>query len=243
MFRFFISALVFISISTFALAQDITYQVDGKDYEGYIINKGKNAPLVFLVHDWDGIDEYEKKRSKMLSDLGYSVFAIDMFGKGERPQEVEKKKAKTGELYKDRKKMRMLLNEGFKAAQKAGLNVKNAATVGYCFGGTTILEWAKAGAPLKGFVSFHGGLAVTDGDTYKESKGKLLILHGTADEAVSMQDFASLAVLLEQEKIPHEMITYSGAPHAFTKFGTDRYRKDADEKSWIRFSSFLKEHL
>jgi dienelactone hydrolase len=68
-------------------------------------------------------------------------------------------------------------------------------------------------------------------------------MHGTADTAITMQDFAGLAKELEENSIPHEMITYGGAPHAFTVFGTDRYRQDADEKSWWQFRIFLKEVL
>ena len=66
-----------------------------------------------------------------------------------------------------------------------------------------------------------------------------MILHGTADSSITMEDFAKLAVELEKSGVSHEMISYSGAPHAFTVFGSDRYREDADKKSWTRFSEFL----
>jgi dienelactone hydrolase len=113
--------------------------------------------------------------------------------------------------------------------------------MGYCFGGSAVLEWARAGVDLKGFVSFHGGLETPVGQDYRALKGDLLVLHGTADASVSMTQFATLAETLEQQGRRHEMITYSGAPHAFTVFGTDRYREDADRKSWQRFVAFLKE--
>ena len=120
-------------------------------------------------------------------------------------------------------------------------DIANSVAMGYCFGGAAVLEWARSGVDLKGFVSFHGGLETPTGQDYRATKGDLLILHGTADEAVSMQEFAALAVTLEQQGRRHEMITYSGAPHAFTVFGTDRYREDADRKSWQRFVAFLAE--
>lgn len=95
---------------------------------------------------------------------------------------------------------------------------------------------AKAsGQDKKGFVSFHGGLATPPGQDYARISGSLLILHGSADTAVTLTEFAELAQALEQQAIPHEMITYGGAPHAFSVFGTDRYREDADRKSWQRF--------
>jgi len=226
-----------------AFAKSVDYKISKNTYEGFMINKGKKAPLVIIVHDWDGLDGYEVKRSEMLAKLGYSVFALDMFGKGIRPAEVAERKKLTGELYKDRNKMRRLMDGALKAAKDNGLNTQNAVVVGYCFGGTSILEWAKSGVDLKGFASFHGDLTVNDGDSYQKTKAKIAVYHGTADEAVSMQSFADLAVLLEKEKISHEMMTYSGAPHAFTKFGTERYRKEADQKSWKHFVGFLAEQL
>jgi dienelactone hydrolase len=113
--------------------------------------------------------------------------------------------------------------------------------MGYCFGGSAVLEFARSGADLKGFVSFHGGLSTPPGQDYSKTKGKLLILHGTADTSVSMDEFAKLATELEEKGVSHEMITYGGAPHAFTVFGSNRYREDADKKSWKRFAEFLAE--
>ena len=113
--------------------------------------------------------------------------------------------------------------------------------MGYCFGGAAVLELARSGADLKGFATFHGGLKTPDGQDYSDAKGKVLIMHGTADTAITMDQFAGLAKDLEGADIAHEMITYSGAPHAFTVFGSDRYREDADRKSWNRFHQFLKE--
>ena len=75
--------------------------------------------------------------------------------------------------------------------------------------------------------------------TYKDVQGKVLVFHGTADKMITMEQFADLAKELEKNKIPNEMITYGGAPHAFTVFDTKKYRKEADENSWARFSAFL----
>lgn len=76
--------------------ENVTYQVDGMDYEGYWSEASDQAPLVLLIHDWDGLTDYEKKRFEMLNELGYNVFAIDLFGKGIRPTEVKDKKQHTG---------------------------------------------------------------------------------------------------------------------------------------------------
>jgi len=239
--KYLLTLLFTVLLSTVALADGmpISYQVGGEDYEGYFISPAAKAPLVILVHDWDGLTEYEIKRAAMLSELGYAVFAADLFGAGNRPTEMKDKRQHTGELYKDRAKMRSLLQGAVDAAKAQNADIDNAIMMGYCFGGAAVLEFVRAGANLKGFATFHGGLTTPEGQDYSKASGNLLIMHGTADANITMEHFANLAVELEKNGVSHEMITYSGAPHAFTVFGSDRYREDADRKSWARFSDYL----
>jgi len=244
--RYIISALLVLFGATAALGAGgaaVTYQVDGQPYEGYYISPSDQAPLVVLIHDWDGLTDYEVKRANMLAEMGYAVFAADLFGAGVRPTEVKDKRQHTGELYKDRKKMRALLNGALDTARAKGARADNAVAAGYCFGGAAVLEWARSGAALKGFATFHGGLKTPEGQSYANAKGEILVMHGTADTAITMDHFAALAQELETAGVAHEMITYSGAPHAFTVFGSPRYRETADKRSWQRFGEFLADNL
>jgi len=235
--------MLLITCSAYATGETVVYQVDGTDYEGYYTSPSDGAPLVILLHDWDGLTDYEIKRSEMLAELGYAVFAADLFGKGVRPTEVVDKKQHTGELYNDRAKMRGLIHGAVDEAKKKGANTGNAVVMGYCFGGAAVLEYARSGADFKGYVTFHGGLSTPQGQDYSKVKGQVLILHGTADNAITMADFAALANEMEAHGVRHEMITYSGAPHAFTVFESERYQAEADRKSWQRFVEFLDEIL
>lgn len=225
--------------SALASEHNIIYQVGSDLYQGYYISPSQNAPLVLLVHDWDGLTDYEIKRANMLAQMGYAVFAVDLFGAGVRPTKIEDKRQHTGELYKDREKLRNLMQGALKKARQLGANTSNSVAMGYCFGGAAVLEFARSGAPLKGFATFHGGLATPQGQDYSQTSGKILVMHGSADSAITMDQFANLATELESNAVEHEMITYSGAPHAFTVFDSDRYRADADKQSWQRFSEFL----
>lgn len=243
--KHFITFLLVSMVASAAIAAGgpVAYQVDGEPYEGYYVSPKPDAPLVLLIHDWDGLTDYEVKRAEMLADMGYAVFAADLFGAGVRPTEVKDKRQHTGELYKDREKMRRLLKGALETAGSKGAKTDNAVVMGYCFGGAAVLEFARSGADMKGFVTFHGGLSTPEGQDYGNARGQLLILHGTADANITMDDFAKLANELEENGVPHEMITYGGAPHAFTVFGSDRYREDADRKSWDRFTRFLADTL
>lgn len=219
--------------------ETIQYEVAGEAFEGYLERAGEGAPLVLLVHDWDGLTGYEVKRAAMLADMGYSVFCADLFGAGVRPTTLEDKQKCTGELDGDRPRMRALMQGALDAAKAKGLNVDNCVAMGYCFGGTAVLEFARSAADMQGWVTFHGGLALPEGQDYSKTKGEMLILHGSADNHVTMEHFSKLVEDLEKAGAPNEMITYGGAPHGWTVFGSGAYREDADKKSWKRFSEFL----
>jgi dienelactone hydrolase len=238
------SFIIFINLVgavTASAGEKVVYRVGEEDYEGYCAVGKKDSPLILLVHDWDGLTDYEIKRSDMLAELGYTVFAVDLFGAGNRPAEVAERRRLTGELYDNREKMRNLLLGALAAAKKQGADLDRAVAMGYCFGGAAVLELARSGADLKGFVSFHGGLSTPEGQDYSAAKGEILVLHGTADSAVPMEDFTALARELEEAGVAHEMITYGGAQHAFTEPGGERYHPEADRKSWRRFREFLED--
>lgn len=244
--RHILYILLTLLVSTAALGATgtvVNYEINGQSYEGYYISPSEKAPFVLLIHDWDGLTDYEVKRANMLADLGYAVFALDLFGAGVRPTEVKDKRQHTGELYKDREKMRALMTGALETAKSKGASIENAVAMGYCFGGAAVLELARSGADLKGFATFHGGLKTPDGQDYTKTRGKILIMHGSADKAITMDQFAALTNELEATGVTHEMITYGGAPHAFTVFGSDRYQEAADKKSWKRFTEFLAETL
>ena len=139
--------------------------------------------------------------------------------------------------------MRTLMKGALDAAKNKGANIENAVVMGYCFGGAAVLELARSGADLKGFATFHGGLKTPEGQDYTKTRGKILIMHGSADKAITMDQFAGLTNELEATGVTHEMITYGGAQHAFTVFGGNRYQEAADKKSWKRFTEFLADTL
>ncbi|MGO1251472.1 dienelactone hydrolase family protein [Psychrobacter sp.] len=235
-------ALTFSQTAAAITTKNVTYTVDDEAYKGYYAKADEpNAPFILLIHDWDGLTDYERKRADMLATEGYNVLAADMFGQGVRPTSIEENKRLTGELYDDRSKMRRLLQGALNAGRLEGNVVSEGTTMGYCFGGTVALELARSGFPQKAFVPFHGAFDIPAGQSYDKTSGEILVFHGSADESVSLESFATLGKTLEAASVPHEMITYSGAPHAFSVFGSDRYDERADKRSWKRYLDFLEE--
>ncbi len=222
--------------------ENVTYTAKGEAFEGYRAKSstGPSKGMVIIVHDWDGLTDYEKKRADMLASMGYDAFAIDLFGKGKRPKAIKDRRALTKSLYTNRSRMRALLVAGYQEAKKGSRG--KTVMMGYCFGGAATLEMARSGAAseLAGYVSFHGGLATPPGQSYPPNTAPLLIAHGGADKSIPMDDVAALSKELETAKLDYEIQVYSGAPHAFTVFGSKRYREKADQKSWVALKSFLK---
>jgi dienelactone hydrolase len=224
--------------------ETVDYVVAGETFEGYRApTSGQSKGLVLIVHDWDGLTDYEKKRADMLAEMGYDAFALDLFGKGNRPEETAARRKETGRLYDDRERMRSLLLAGLEEARKGGDG--KVVVIGYCFGGAAALELARSGKAenVAGYVSFHGGLKTPEGQSYPANTPPILIAHGGADTSVTMADVAALSEELEKAGVPYEIQIYSGAPHGFTEWDSDRYQKRADEESWKAFSDFLAEIL
>jgi len=224
--------------------QPVDYTVGGTTYQGYSAKApGQSKGLVLIIHDWDGLTEYEEKRAELVAGMGYDAFALDLYGKGNRPVDTGAKKAETGKLYRDREKMRSLILGGLTEARK--MRTGKAVVMGYCFGGAAVLELARSGKAqdIAGYATFHGGLSTPKGQSYREDTPPLLIAHGGADSSITMEDVAALSQELESAGIQYEIQVYSGAPHGFTVFGSRVYRKTADEQSWDAFSDFLAMNL
>lgn len=244
MFRTLLASLLIAMPLTAQAGEVINYSIDGEAFEGYHAPaNGSSKGLVLVIHDWDGLTDYEVKRAEMLAAMGYDAFAVDLYGKGNRPVETGAKKAETGKLYKDRERMRKLILGGLEEARKSG--TQPTVVMGYCFGGAATLELARSGkaSDVTGYASFHGGLKTPAGQSYSAETAPILIAHGDADAAIPMTDVANLWVELEAAKVPYEIQVYSGAPHAFTVFGSKRYRETADTQSWDAFGDFLTDNL
>ena len=224
--------------------ETVPYTVDGEAFEGYRAKPdGASKGLVVIVHAWGGVTSYEQKRADMIAALGYEAFALDLYGKGNRPTDLDAKKREAQKLYEDRPRMQKLLLAGLGEARDGGDQA--AVVIGYCFGGAAALELARSGKAegIKGYVTFHGGLKTPEGEAYPAGTPPLLILHGGADASITMEDVAALSRELEAAHLSYEIQVYSGAPHGFTIFDLPAYRKDADEKSWSAFTDFLASHL
>lgn len=232
------------AVGTAALAEDVSYTVDDETFTGYWAEAESPKGLVLIMHDWDGMTDYERERANMLADMGYNAFALDMFGDSTPTETVDHRRAATGALYEDRERMRTLIKAGVDEALSRS-SVEQMVVAGYCFGGAVALEMARSDMAdtASGYATFHGGLTTPEGQSWGGDEPPLLVLHGGADTSIKMEDVATLATELEAAGTTYTIEVFSGAPHAFTVFGSDSYQERADVASWDAFNSFLSAQL
>ncbi|HTJ00901.1 MAG TPA: dienelactone hydrolase family protein [Dongiaceae bacterium] len=241
-----------LTVSAAIQSKTIEYQQGEATLEGVLVWDDAVSgprPGVLVVHQWMGLTDYEKHRAEMLAQLGYVAFCADVYGKGVRPQNTAEAGAQAGKYKGDRALLRARVNAGLEVlrAQKM-TDPKRVAAIGYCFGGTAVIELARSGAALSGVVSFHGGLDAPTPADDKNIKCPLLICHGADDPFNKPADVTALENSLRAAKVDWQLIKYGGAVHSFTQpmAGNDNskgaaYNERADHRSWAAMRAFFDE--
>lgn len=232
--------------------ESVEYRQGDTVLEGFVAYddsiQGKR-PGVIIVHQWKGLGDYEKKRAEMLAKLGYNVLAVDIYGKGVRADNPQTAATLAGKYKGDRSLLRARVNAGLQTLKNHPLtDAGRVAAIGYCFGGTTVIELARSGADLAGVVSFHGALDSPTPADGKNIKCKVLALHGADDPFVPTADVAAFAEEMRQSRVDWQLVAYGGAVHSFTDWnaGNDNskgaaYNEKADKRSWETMKQFFAE--
>jgi dienelactone hydrolase len=228
----------------------VEYTSAGVVCEGvHVVDSAKTGklPSVLVVHQWTGVSNNEKMRARMLAELGYNVFLADVYGKGIRPPGPPASAKEAGKYKADRPLLRQRVNDALEVMKKLSEtdNTKMAA-IGYCFGGTAVLELARSGAAVNGVVSFHGGLDSPTPADGKNIKGEVLVLHGADDPFVPPADVKAFEEELTSAGVKYQLVKYPDAVHSFTQksAGDDpkkgsAYNAEADAKSWVAMKEFF----
>lgn len=198
----------------------VDYRQGDAELEGYLAYDdaitGKR-PGVLLLHRRDGMSDLTRKNTEMLAQLGYVVFAADIFGKNVRPKEVQEMQAQSALYNKDRALMRARAKSGFDVLQQSPMvDPARIAMVGYCFGGTVAVELAGTGVPVVGTVAMHGSFRDHAPEAAQNIKGRFLILHGAEDPIAPLEEVYKLIKDFRAAKVEWQMEVYSGAEHGFS---------------------------
>jgi len=253
MIKYFLMLLFILVIKT--AAQIHTEYVDYK--EGEVVLQGylaydesikEKLPGILVVHEWYGLNDYAKMRTEQLAKFGYVAFAADIYGKGVLAKSPEEAGKHAMEFYKDRSKFRRRVNAAIDTLkQNTHVDKDKIAAIGYCFGGSGVLELARSGAEINGVVSFHGNLSTENAADAKNIKCKVLVLHGGDDPNVPQKQVEEFTKEMDDAKVDWQLNIYSGAVHGFTNpanKGNNKnvaYHEKADKRSWEAMKVFFDE--
>jgi dienelactone hydrolase len=252
-----LSLLIFtIGIQTSGAAiinKTIDYQVNGVVLKGYLAYdnaiKGKR-PGILVVHEWWGLNDYARKRARMLAKLGYTAFALDMYGDGKQATHPDDAKMFASEVMKNLPLEKARFNAGLEILHKEKtVDPHHIAAIGYCFGGGVVLQMARSGVDIAGVASFHGMLATNEPAQSGTVKAKILVMTGADDPFVPPDQVAKFKNEMDAAKVDYKVISYPGAKHSFTNPDSDKYgkkfnlplayNKDADWASWQEMQKFF----
>lgn len=248
--------LIVLSLSSAAWAEvqikEVLYKDGDEQLKGYLAwddSISGKRPGVMVVHEWWGLNDYARKRAKMLAEEGYVAFAADMYGSGKVTTHAKDAKGWMTQIIQNQgawQKRALLGLQQLKSSPQ--VDASKLASIGYCFGGATVMQMAYAGADLKGVVSFHGSLPPATPDQAAAIKSSVLIAHGEADSFIPAERIVKFKKALADANVDWEMNIYSGARHGFTnpgagEFGMDAlaYNEKADRRSWAKMKAFFDE--
>lgn len=234
--------------------KEVQYTADGVVMKGYLAYDGNikgKRPGVLVVHEWWGLNEYARKRARMLAGMGYTALAVDMYGDGKQATHPDDAGKFSSELMKNFAvaKTRFIAAMEFLKKQPS-TDPDRIAAIGYCFGGGIVLNMARQGVDLRGVASFHGGLAAVKPALPGAVKAKILVLHGADDKFTTPEQIEAFKKEMKGAGADFRFIAYPGAVHSFTNPDADElgkkfnlplaYNAKADRKSWEELRKFLK---
>lgn len=226
--------------------QWIDYKQGNTPLSGYLVYNDAvqgRQPGVLMIHDRSGFSAGTLQDAEMIANLGYVVFAEDIFGKGVVPKTVPEMTDLITIYDKDRALMRARALAGFDVLKAQPMvDPAKLASVGYCFGGTVGVELVETGAPLLGFISVHGAFRNFTPEGAKNIKGRVLILHGAEDPVAPMEELNAVISQFRAAKVDFEVNLYSGAAHGFTK-PQNPSEVRADDEYKVAMTRFFKDLL
>jgi dienelactone hydrolase len=225
-----------------------------KGYLAFDKNMKGARPGVLIVHEWWGHNEYVRTRARMLAEMGYTAFALDMYGDGRQADHPDDAGKFASEVMKNASLGESRFNAALEYLKKQKtIDPEKIAAIGYCFGGGVVLHMARQGAELKGVASFHGSLATTKPAEPGMIKAKILVLNGDADKFTTPEQIEAFKKEMTNARADFVFISYPGAMHSFTNPAADIYAKkfnmpvaynaEADKHSGDELEKFLAEVL
>jgi len=220
-----------------------------KGYVAYDDQTSRKMPGILVMPEAFGLGVNAKNRAERLAALGYVALAGDPYGDGFETSDLQEAIKLATPLMTDPAKFRARGRAGLdQLASLPQVDSSRLAVIGYCMGGTFSLELARDGAPVKGVVSFHGGLGTQSPAEAGQTKAKILVCHGADDPFVPPAQVTDFTEEMTKAGADWQLISYGGTVHSFTNPNAASvgnpgiaYNKATDERSWQAMRNFFTE--
>jgi dienelactone hydrolase len=226
--------------------KEVEYSADGTTLKGFLVYDGNvegKRPGVLVVHEWWGLNDYARSRARMLAELGYTAFALDMYGDGKTATHPEDAQKFAMQVFNNIESAQAKFMAAYKLLkEQETTDPNNIAAIGYCFGGGVVLQMARIGTELKAAVSFHGSLQPITPAEPNKVKAFILVCNGADDPFTTSEQIEAFKKEMDSAKVNYEFINYEGAVHSFTSPYADSlgkkfnmplaYNEKADKESW-----------
>jgi dienelactone hydrolase len=230
---------------------DIPYEVEGSTMIGRLalpLGEG-TRPAILVAHEGNGLDDYQKSRTERFSDLGYVAFSLDYHGGGAPLQDRAHINARLTRLMEHPDQARATATAGFEVLlAQPRADPSRVAAVGYCFGGTLMLELARSGADLKAVIGLHPGLTTKRPQDSSNIVGAVLVCVGADDPLIPVEQRLAFETEMRAAGVDWRMNLYGGAKHSFTHPRADlaavsglEYHQPSDQRSWRAVVDLLDE--
>src|SRR4051812_5289861 len=236
------------------LTRDLDYRCD-VNLRGYLAwNDGAAAPRpgVLVFHEGLGLGEFAMERARRLAELGYVALAADMFGDRRQATNLQEVATLVGGLRAEPEKLRARGRAALATlAVLPQVDASRIAAIGFCFGGSVVLELAREGADLKAVVSFHGALSTKMPAESGRVKASVLVLTGAEDPLAPPDQVAAFENEMRGAAVRDwQVVSYGNTLHGFTNPAADGtmlrpalYGAQADRRSWASMRSLFDEVL
>ena len=136
---------------------------------------------MLVAPEGGGLVDLTKSIARRLAEAGYAAFAMDYYGDGKPLADMNEVMPRIKAFMAEPATIRARAAEALAVlARQPECDAGRLAAIGYCFGGTTVLELARSGADLKAVVGFHSGLGTSRAAGRQGDQGQGPDLHRLA---------------------------------------------------------------
>jgi len=227
---------------------------DGGRFAGLLARaENPTGASIIVLPDVRGLHPYYEELALRFAEAGVDALAIDYFGRTagigirERPMDFDFMSHVGDTRFSNLSWDVQAAAEMLRTLEQGGARRRGRAifSIGFCFGGRLAFLANTLGLDLAGAIGFYGWPVGARGDIPAPADstglmtGPVLAIFGGADKGIPPEAVETFRDALAATGIPHEVVTYPGAPHSFFDRKAEDFA-DASADTWERVLAFIR---